>query len=377
MPTYDTPGSVSLQIKLPSGRVKVTTADEPRTTVEVVSKGRRGPDALEHVEIRCEERHNGHTISIEQKDQFRWGPIQISWGGDIQVRITCPPGSDLELSAGSTDLEVEGELGRFRRRPPRATSGSRTSVASSRSRPRAATYDRCDRSRGLRRHGLRRHRHPPRRRQLSQRDPSPVTSGSARSAARSRSRRPRATSNLDSVEGGEVRLQTVSGDVRIGVGRGTRVWIDAASISGDLGSELGVGDDAPAEESDEVVPLHVKTVSGDVAIVRAARLLTRANELDDVVVAAFVQQLVHAAVPVEASRRAQDRVQPVRVDAGLASGPRDAPDRVPRLSVLELPGRVEPLRRARLAEGDELAVAPHDVELHGLDREPLSQPGRR
>ena len=47
MPEFDTPGSVSLQIRLPSGRVRVTTADEPRTVVELVAKGRRGADALE------------------------------------------------------------------------------------------------------------------------------------------------------------------------------------------------------------------------------------------------------------------------------------------------------------------------------------------
>ena len=42
MHVFETPGSVSLQVKLPSGRVVVTTADQPQTTVEVVALGRRG-----------------------------------------------------------------------------------------------------------------------------------------------------------------------------------------------------------------------------------------------------------------------------------------------------------------------------------------------
>jgi len=68
-----------------------------------------------------------------------------------------------------------------------------------------------------------------------------------------------------------VRVQTVSGDVRIGVARGTRTWIDAASVSGRLESELGLEDqEPPAETAEAIVPLHVKTVSGDVSIVRAA-----------------------------------------------------------------------------------------------------------
>jgi putative adhesin len=111
MPTFDTPGSVSLQIKLPSGRVVVTTADEPRTTVEVIPLGRRGQDAIDEIEITMEERAGRHVVRIEQRDRFRWGPIQISWGGDFECRVTCPPGTDLDLSGASTDVRVDGELG--------------------------------------------------------------------------------------------------------------------------------------------------------------------------------------------------------------------------------------------------------------------------
>ena len=62
MPSFDTPGSVSLQIKLPSGRVVVTTADEPKTTVEVVALGRRGQDAIEEIEITMDERSGRHVV---------------------------------------------------------------------------------------------------------------------------------------------------------------------------------------------------------------------------------------------------------------------------------------------------------------------------
>ena len=56
MHVFETPGSVSLQVKLPSGRVLVTTADEPHTTVEVVAVGRRGQDAIDEIEVTLEER---------------------------------------------------------------------------------------------------------------------------------------------------------------------------------------------------------------------------------------------------------------------------------------------------------------------------------
>src|SRR5918999_1020502 len=108
---FDTPGSVTLQFRLPSGRVVVTTADQPQTSVELVPIGRRGVDAIENVEVRFEERAGGHVITVDEKERIRWGPIRISWGGDVEVRVTCPHGADLELSAGSTDLRVNGELG--------------------------------------------------------------------------------------------------------------------------------------------------------------------------------------------------------------------------------------------------------------------------
>jgi len=269
MPVFDTPGSVSLQIQLPSGRVVVTTADEPRTSVELIPTGRRGPDAIEGVHVRAEEKAGGHVITIEEKDRIRWGPIRITWGGDIEARITCPPGSDLDLSGGSTDLRVEGDLGEVSVRT--ASGDVRLEAVKKKLQVKTASGDisvatveteasliavsgdlgvgRVDGALTAR-----------------------TVSGDLRIGA---VRGPLALTTtsgdvtLESVEAGEVRIQTVSGDARIAVGRGTRVFIDAASVSGDLGSELGIADESPAEGQGEVVPLHVKTVSGDVAIVRA------------------------------------------------------------------------------------------------------------
>lgn len=278
MHTFETPGSVSLQIQLPSGRVVVTTADEPRTSVELISTGRRGPEAFDDVIVRADERHGGHLITVEQKDRFRWGPIQITWGSDLEVRITCPPGTDLELSGGSTDLRVDGELGdvsarsasgdikldTVRKKLQVKTASGDISVGTIDSGGSVVTVS-GDLDVGSFEGALTARAVSGDTRIRRIRGPLNVTTTSG-------------DVSLDSVETGEVRMQTVSGDARIGVARGTRVWIDAVSVSGDLGSELGLADQAPeaeaeAEQGGEVVPLHVKTVSGDVAIVRAAEAL--------------------------------------------------------------------------------------------------------
>jgi DUF4097 and DUF4098 domain-containing protein YvlB len=277
MPVFETPGSVSLQIKLPSGRVEVTTVDEPRTTVEVVS-GRRGSDAVDDVEIRCVERHGGHVVTIERRDQLRWGPIQISWGGDLEVRITCPPGANLEFSSGSADLRVEGDLGsvnartasgdiklddvRDKLQAKTASGDLRVGAAASGGSVNTVsgdlTVERVDETLTAR-----------------------TISGDVRIGALNASLTLGTTSgdvDIRSVSAGKIGVQTVSGDVRIAIARGTLVWIDAVSVSGDLESQIGMADSVPdgeGEESGEVVPLHVKTVSGDVQIVHAAETYSR------------------------------------------------------------------------------------------------------
>jgi DUF4097 and DUF4098 domain-containing protein YvlB len=276
MHVFDTPGSVSLQLKLPSGRVVVATADEPRTTVEVVAVGRRGQEAAEEVEVVMEERHGRSVIRVEQKDKFRWGPIQITWGGDFECRITCPPGTDLDLAGGSTNLRAEGELGEVSVR----TASGDVELESARGELQVKTasgdigVEECFASGSL-----------------------VTVSGDVRISwleggsfkARSvsgdvsigtlRADLELATTSGDvevkAVSLGELRVQTVSGDVRVGITRGTRTWIDAASVSGRLESELGLEDAEPAQEAegdDAIVPLRLKTVSGDVSIVRSSVL---------------------------------------------------------------------------------------------------------
>lgn len=271
MDTFETPGFVSLDVRLQSGSVIVSTADQPRTTVELVAVGRRGDEALEDVVVTAEERGGRHVVRVVQKDKLRWGPLQITWGGGFEARITCPPGSDLELAGGSTGLKATGELGEVTVRT--ASGDVRLENVARRLEVKTASGDVSVSAFAA--------------------DASLVTvsgdievgrvvgaltarsvSGDARIRASSGPLALSTTSGdveIDAVDGGEIRAQTVSGDVRVGVCRGTRVWIDATSISGDLTSELGLDADEPAPDDEgAVVPLHFKTVSGDVQIVRAA-----------------------------------------------------------------------------------------------------------
>jgi len=67
---------------------------------------------------------------------------------------------------------------------------------------------------------------------------------------------------------GNVGAHSVSGDIVIGVRKGSRAWLDCNTVSGDTSSELDVTADAP-EGDGPLVEIRAKTVSGDIRITRA------------------------------------------------------------------------------------------------------------
>ena len=75
---------------------------------------------------------------------------------------------------------------------------------------------------------------------------------------------------LDSVAAGDVELNSISGDLHVGIKRGSRVGVDATAVSGDLDSdiELGSGEDTAADDG-PLVELRARTISGDLRISRA------------------------------------------------------------------------------------------------------------
>jgi hypothetical protein len=271
---FETPGSVTLRIRIPSGRVLVDTTDDPRTEVELIPRGRRGEETLEQIEVKHDERSGRHIVTVEQRGGFRWGPLQISWGGDVEVRVKCPAGTELDLDGASTVVRADGTYGDVTVRT--ASGDVRLGDVSGKLEVKGASGDisidsigtekasvvtvsgdvvitRADGQLGLR-----------------------TVSGDVELGATRGVVAVTTTSgdvDVRALTAGELRVECVSGDVHVAVARGTKVFIDANSVSGDLKSELAMSDGDAAEGSGdaaEVVPVHIKTVSGDVALVRAS-----------------------------------------------------------------------------------------------------------
>jgi hypothetical protein len=66
-------------------------------------------------------------------------------------------------------------------------------------------------------------------------------------------------------------LRAISGDIGVGIRRGSRLYVDANTLSGSTSSDVELAD-APGQEGDGETPLvelFAKTVSGDVRIERS------------------------------------------------------------------------------------------------------------
>ena len=73
---------------------------------------------------------------------------------------------------------------------------------------------------------------------------------------------------VESVRRGEARLQSVSGDITLGVAAGARVWMDVSSMSGSTQSDLEPDEAGAGGEVD--LRIKANSASGDIRLQRAA-----------------------------------------------------------------------------------------------------------
>ncbi len=81
---------------------------------------------------------------------------------------------------------------------------------------------------------------------------------------------------IESVRAGKVLVETMSGDVTVGVSPGSRVSVDTQTRTGDLQSDIPLSSEPEpdnAEDASPLVTLQIRTLTGDVSITRG-RLLS-------------------------------------------------------------------------------------------------------
>jgi DUF4097 and DUF4098 domain-containing protein YvlB len=269
--TFHTPGPLVVDVQVPAGRVDLVSVDGEETTVELrpLRDNEASREAVEEalVELRDEAGRRRVTVDVERRTIFGF-TFEIN--REIGVRVHAPHGADVVVKVamadvaatgrfGSGDIKVaSGDIGVDRLEGDakiksasgdvalRSVTGSAEVQSASgdvavvevggATRVRSASGDVAIREAGA--------------------DVSVNTaSGDVR---------------VESVRQGKVELKSASGDLWIGVREGSRVWVDARSISGDTSSDLDLGGDPAEGDEGPLVEISAASMSGDIRIARAA-----------------------------------------------------------------------------------------------------------
>ena len=273
--TFPAPRQLAVTVKLPRGDIDVETADTQEAVVILDGSGDRAERQIERADIRFENRgdHDELIVDVDPED-ISWsaGRVKLAINFDlrrdsIDLRIKVPHGTILRASTGSADIRATG---RYRDVETKTGSGDvSVDVVEHDAEIKVASGDvKIDRVGGSLRV------------QTAAGDvlAGPVGGEAEIKSASGDIRLEDAGGNVTvnsasgdvrvgSVAQGKVELKSVSGDLLVGVRKGSRVWMDVKTITGDARSELDPG----GEDDDEgpLVELKATAMSGDIRIVRA------------------------------------------------------------------------------------------------------------
>ena len=268
MHTFETPGRVALRVGIQGGLVEIETWEAPTTEVEVVAlrADETTATAVEELQVSARDRPDGLTEVVVEQPKKRGG--FLSRGPSIGVRVRCPVGTAVEASTSSADVRGVGRFGDVAVKTAsgdtafehvagacRINSASGDVHVGSGEGPITLNTASGDVHVGL--------AAGPLSANLVSGDATIVEARDALSV-----NTVSGDQRIEASGGAPVRLQSVSGDVRIDLRPGLRLWIDATSVSGSLRSELEPSEEAPAGV-EPVGELRIRTISGDVSIGRA------------------------------------------------------------------------------------------------------------
>jgi len=259
--TFDTPGPLELNVRVPSGDVDLETIEGSETIVEISAS----PEIEEEARIELRPKRDGHELMvvIEKKSGFF-----RSFREDVRVRISSPPGADVELSTASADVEARGDYGaakvntasgdiRFEHIAGDAQVNSASGDVKLGRVDGALTVNTASGDIEIDR--------------LEGEGKVRAASGDISIEEADSALKVQTASGdveVESVREGEVTLQTASGDIEVGIKQGSKLWIDARSMSGETSSELELGD-TPGNGEGPLVEVRATAMSGDIKVKRA------------------------------------------------------------------------------------------------------------
>jgi DUF4097 and DUF4098 domain-containing protein YvlB len=267
--TFETPGELTLDIRVPAGRIEIETVDAATTEVELDARG--GSDQvrelIEDARIELREVPGGHelTVDVEERRGMGFGFLRKL---DVRLIIRAPEGASVRSETASADLRGRGRFGSLQAKAASGDIdfdevGGGVSVEAASGDVRvSAVHGDADISTASGDVKLGRVEG-----KLSARAASgDVSLDEAGSGVEVRTAS--GDQRIGAVAAGSVNLQSMSGDIKVGIRQGSNLWVDARAMSGDLSSELALGDEPPSEDA-PLVELRANSMSGDIDVVRA------------------------------------------------------------------------------------------------------------
>jgi DUF4097 and DUF4098 domain-containing protein YvlB len=263
---FETPGTVRLKISIGLGDIQIQTADRVSTEVELHALNGAAEEAIHQLTVRCHENVGVWEVVVEEEK--RGFVASLFNNAEIGVRVGCPRDTHVELQTGSADARVDGDVA-----SGQVKTGSGDMNFGTVAGPLTVNSASGDVQVGdvLGDCGVKTASGDVRISSVGGELTANLVSGDLNVGEARGSVAVQTVSgdqHIGAVSSGEIKLQAVSGDVHVGVRPGLRLWIDATSVSGEMSSELDSAEGPPA--GGPLVQLRAKTVSGDVAIVRAA-----------------------------------------------------------------------------------------------------------
>jgi DUF4097 and DUF4098 domain-containing protein YvlB len=273
--SYETPRQLVVSAKLPRGDISIETTDAREAVVTLDGPGDRAKRQIEAADIRFENRGDYDELIVDaDPDEISWsaGRVKLAISFDlrkdsIDMRIKVPHGTILRASTGSADIRAAGHYGEIETKT--ASGDIAVDHVERDASIKVASGDvRVDRVDGTLRV------------QTAAGDVSagPIGADADIKTASGDVRLNEVGGNasvhsasgdvrVGAVSQGKVELKSVSGDMVIGVRKGSRVWMDVKTVTGDAHSELDAGGEDDGEGP--LVELKATGMSGDIKIVRA------------------------------------------------------------------------------------------------------------
>jgi Putative adhesin len=277
--TFATPGPVRLDLDLPSGLIEVETENTEETHVELeaLSDNEQIQEMVAGARIESNRRGDTYEVTVEVRTRggvwisFSRGPSIRLGTPEMRLRISCPHGAGLDVNTKSADLQARGDYGIVDFKTASGDASiDRSADATFKSASGDVHVDVVDGSLDVKTVSGDVHVASVARDANVQAVSGDVyiadAAGSIRASTVSGDQR------YEAVVRGRLELRAVSGDIGVGIRRGSRVFIDANTVSGSTSSEFDLADapatPAPAEDA-PLVEVYAKTVSGDVRLERA------------------------------------------------------------------------------------------------------------